>query len=103
MFPLYILQVCAAGAEEFRMDEWDIDVCFTASQKAIGVPPGLSILLASQRAMVSYPTSLKQKRMREIDGVIRTSLDIGGLQPEKDTSPWLFHRLEQMASYNEKL
>jgi len=43
--------VCATGAEEFRMDEWDVDVCFTASQKAIGVPPGLAILLASPRAM----------------------------------------------------
>jgi alanine-glyoxylate transaminase/serine-glyoxylate transaminase/serine-pyruvate transaminase len=41
-----------AGAEEFRMDEWDVDVCHTASQKAIGVPPGLAILLASPRAMV---------------------------------------------------
>jgi len=43
--------VCATGAEEFRMDEWDVDVCHTASQKAIGVPPGLAILLASPRAM----------------------------------------------------
>jgi alanine-glyoxylate transaminase/serine-glyoxylate transaminase/serine-pyruvate transaminase len=46
-----------AGAEEFRMDEWDVDVCHTASQKAIGVPPGLAILLASPRAMVRHPRS----------------------------------------------
>lgn len=34
------------------MDAWDIDLVLTGSQKAIGVPPGLAILMASQRAMV---------------------------------------------------
>ena len=34
-----------------RQDEWGIDVAFTASQKAIGVPPGLALLMASPRAM----------------------------------------------------
>ncbi|KAL6071250.1 alanine--glyoxylate transaminase [Balamuthia mandrillaris] len=43
--------VCASAAEELRMDEWDVDVVVTASQKAIGVPPGLAILIASERAM----------------------------------------------------
>ena len=43
--------VCSVAAEELRMQEWDLDVVLTASQKAIGVPPGLSILVASSRAM----------------------------------------------------
>jgi len=33
------------------MDTWDIDVILTASQKGLGTPPGLSILVASKRAM----------------------------------------------------
>jgi alanine-glyoxylate transaminase / serine-glyoxylate transaminase / serine-pyruvate transaminase len=33
------------------MDGWGIDVVLTASQKGLGTPPGLSILVASQRAM----------------------------------------------------
>jgi alanine-glyoxylate transaminase/serine-glyoxylate transaminase/serine-pyruvate transaminase len=45
--------VCSVGCEELRFDEWGIDVALTASQKAIGVPPGLSILVASERAIVS--------------------------------------------------
>jgi alanine-glyoxylate transaminase/serine-glyoxylate transaminase/serine-pyruvate transaminase len=44
--------VCSVGCEEIRFDEWGIDVVLTASQKAIGVPPGLSILVASERAIV---------------------------------------------------
>jgi len=36
------------------MDMWGLDVVLTASQKAIGAPPGLSILIASQRAVKIY-------------------------------------------------
>ncbi|CAB5392843.1 unnamed protein product [Rhizophagus irregularis] len=43
--------VCSVGCEELRFDEWGIDVVLTASQKALGVPPGLSILVASERAI----------------------------------------------------
>jgi alanine-glyoxylate transaminase / serine-glyoxylate transaminase / serine-pyruvate transaminase len=46
--------VCSVGCEEIRFDEWGIDVVLTASQKALGVPPGLSILIASERAIVSF-------------------------------------------------
>lgn len=44
--------VCSVAAEEIRMDEWDVDVVLTASQKALGAPPGLSIVLVREAAMV---------------------------------------------------
>ncbi len=43
--------ICATAAEEFRMADWGADVYLTASQKAIGLPPGLALLVASKRAM----------------------------------------------------
>lgn len=43
--------VCSAAGEELRMDDWGIDFVHTASQKAIGVPAGLSIMIASQKWM----------------------------------------------------
>ena len=43
--------VCSAAGEELRMDEWGVDFVHTASQKAIGVPAGLGIMIASQRCM----------------------------------------------------
>ncbi|KAJ3049223.1 Talin-1 [Rhizophlyctis rosea] len=55
--------VCSVGAEEIRQEEWGIDVVTTASQKALGTPPGLAILLLSPRALqtalsrTSPPTS----------------------------------------------
>lgn len=46
--------VCSVGCEEICFDEWGIDVVLTASQKAIGCPPGLSILMCSERAMETF-------------------------------------------------
>ncbi len=52
--------VCATGGIEERMDDWGIDVILTAAQKCFGAPPGLAILVASERAME------KRKRMKAI-------------------------------------
>lgn len=43
--------VCSIGAEELHFDKMGIDFVLTASQKAIGAPPGLSISMASERAI----------------------------------------------------
>ena len=46
--------VCSVAAEELRMDDWGVDVAFTASQKAVGVPPGLALAVASKNAMHTF-------------------------------------------------
>jgi len=43
--------VCAVAGEELRQDEWGVDIALTASQKALGVPPGLALLIAGPRAL----------------------------------------------------
>ena len=43
--------VCSVAGEALNQDEWGLDVVLTGSQKAIGVPPGLALLMASQKAM----------------------------------------------------
>ena len=43
--------VCSVAGEELNQDEWELDVVLTASQKAIGVPPGLALLMVSEKAM----------------------------------------------------
>ena len=43
--------VCATAGERFRLEDWGADVYFTASQKALGLPPGLALMVASQRAL----------------------------------------------------
>lgn len=46
--------VCSIGGEELAQEEWGIDVALTASQKAIGVPPGLALLVAGPRAIKAW-------------------------------------------------
>jgi alanine-glyoxylate transaminase/serine-glyoxylate transaminase/serine-pyruvate transaminase len=43
--------VCSVAGEEIRQEEWGIDVVVTASQKAVGVPPGLALMVVSAKAM----------------------------------------------------
>eukprot|EP01083_Nonionella_stella_P030796 84346_1 len=50
--------VCSFGAEEFRFDEWGVDLAFTGSQKALGVPPGLMLLMVSKNAMDTFESRI---------------------------------------------
>jgi alanine-glyoxylate transaminase/serine-glyoxylate transaminase/serine-pyruvate transaminase len=45
--------VCATGGERFEMAEWGADLYFTGSQKAIGLPPGLALMVAGERALAA--------------------------------------------------
>jgi alanine-glyoxylate transaminase/serine-glyoxylate transaminase/serine-pyruvate transaminase len=46
--------VCATAGVECQQEEWGVDVYLTASQKAIAVPPGLALLVASERAIEAF-------------------------------------------------
>ncbi len=43
--------VCSLGGMPLQIDDWGIDVCFTGSQKALAVPPGLAIISFGTRAL----------------------------------------------------
>ena len=43
--------VTSLGSHDVRMDEWDIDICYSASQKCLGAPPGLTPISLGSRAM----------------------------------------------------
>jgi len=46
--------VCATAGMECQQDDWGVDVYLTASQKAIAVPPGLALVVASERAVQTF-------------------------------------------------
>ncbi len=56
-----ILSVCdgitAVGIFKLPMDEWNIDVLLTGSQKALMLPPGLSFVAFSERAWKATETA----------------------------------------------
>ena len=43
--------VTSLGGHEVRMDDWGIDVCYSATQKCLGAPPGLAPSSLSPAAM----------------------------------------------------
>lgn len=45
--------VTSLGGHEMQMDEWGIDVCYSATQKCLGAPPGLAPISLSPAAMAS--------------------------------------------------
>jgi alanine-glyoxylate transaminase/serine-glyoxylate transaminase/serine-pyruvate transaminase len=46
--------VCSVAGETLNQDAWGVDLTLTASQKAIGVPPGLALVVAGERAMEAF-------------------------------------------------
>ena len=65
---LFILDgVCATGGIEEKMDDWGIDVILTAAQKCFGVPPGLAVLVFSDKTI--------QKR-KQLDSVFAYYSDL---------------------------
>ena len=55
---LFLLDsVSGAGCAELEIDEWGIDVCISASQKAWGAPPGVAMVTMSPRAWKAYEKS----------------------------------------------
>ncbi len=49
--------VSSLGAIELKMDEWQLDVVVTASQKALMTPPGLAFVAVSERAWELYKSA----------------------------------------------
>lgn len=45
--------ITAVGCEVLETDEWDIDVVVSGSQKSFGIPPGLSFISLSKRALAA--------------------------------------------------
>ena len=43
--------VTSLGGEEVALDRWDVDVCYSASQKCLGAPPGLAPISLGPRAI----------------------------------------------------
>jgi aspartate aminotransferase-like enzyme len=48
---LIVDAISTVGADAFHMDRWHMDAAVLSSQKALGLPPGLSFLALSNRAV----------------------------------------------------
>src|SRR5712691_8269076 len=58
---LFVDTVSSLASIDFRMDEWQVDIGITGSQKGLMLPAGLGIVCASKKALAATQTS-KSKR-----------------------------------------
>ena len=48
----FILDVVSSlGGDDIRIDDWNVDIAVTGSQKCLAAPPGISIVAANERAL----------------------------------------------------
>ncbi|XP_049278987.1 alanine--glyoxylate aminotransferase [Anopheles funestus] len=51
---LIVDTVASLGGTPFHMDRWEIDACYTGSQKVLGAPPGITPISFNHRAVERY-------------------------------------------------
>ncbi len=49
--PVIVDAVCSLGGMPVSTEDWEVDIVLSGAQKALGVPPGLALLLVSEAAM----------------------------------------------------
>jgi alanine-glyoxylate transaminase / serine-glyoxylate transaminase / serine-pyruvate transaminase len=54
---LFVDAVSSVGSMDFQFDRWGVDVAVTGAQKGLMLPPGMSVLGLSQRAVDAGATS----------------------------------------------
>jgi len=77
---LVVDSVSGAGAAELQMDDWRLDAVATASQKALGAPPGAAMVALSPRAW----QAAEQAAMPRFYLDLRTALKSAG----QGVTPW---------------
>jgi alanine-glyoxylate transaminase / serine-glyoxylate transaminase / serine-pyruvate transaminase len=50
---LFVDSVSALASVDFRMDEWQVDVCISGSQKGLMLPAGLGVTCVSEKALAA--------------------------------------------------
>lgn len=88
---LLVDAVTSLGGCEVKVDEWDIDICYSGSQKCLGAPPGLAPITVGERA-------LEQLRDRP-SKVPSFYLDLGLLQSYWSSTPTYHHTASSSMVY----
>lgn len=67
--------VSSLAATDYRHDEWDVDVAVSGSQKAMMLPPGLSFVAASSKALAAARNALLPRSYWSWEDMIRFNDD----------------------------
>lgn len=73
---LFVDGVSSVASMDFRMDEWQVDVCVSGSQKGLMLPAGLGIVCVSEKALAARRQADLPRTFFDWDDQIKTN-DLG--------------------------
>jgi alanine-glyoxylate transaminase/serine-glyoxylate transaminase/serine-pyruvate transaminase len=92
---LYVDAVSATASLPFEMDTWGVDLVVTGSQKGLGLPAGLGIVCASQKALAELPSARCARSFFDFGDMMRSNA--GGYFPYTPALALLFGLQESLA------
>ena len=92
---LYVDGVSSVGSIDFRMDEWQVDLAITGSQKGLMLPAGLGIVCASQKALAARDSARCPRVFFDFGDMLRANPS--GYFPYTPSLPLLYGLGESLA------
>src|SRR5881275_3288494 len=92
---LYVDGVSSIGSIDFRMDEWNVDLAITGSQKGLMLPAGLGIVCASPKALAAREQARCPRVFFDFGDMIRANAT--GYFPYTPSIPMLYGLRESLA------
>src|SRR6184192_3859868 len=92
---LYVDGVSSIGSIDFRMDEWNVDLAVTGSQKGLMLPAGLGIVCASPKALAAREQARCPRVFFDFGDMIRANAT--GYFPYTPSIPMLYGLRESLA------
>src|SRR5947199_6403852 len=92
---LYVDGVSSIGSIDFRMDEWQVDLAVTGSQKGLMLPAGLGIVCASPKALAAREQAKCPRVFFDFGDMLRANAT--GYFPYTPSIPMLYGLPESLA------
>lgn len=92
---LYVDGVSSIGSIDFRMDEWQVDLAITGSQKGLMLPAGLGIVCASPKALAAREQARCPRVFFDFGDMIKANAT--GYFPYTPSIPMLYGLRESLA------
>ena len=70
---LFVDAVSSLVSIDFRMDEWQVDIGITGSQKGLMLPAGLGIVCASKKALAAMQTAKSKRCYFDLNDMIKAN------------------------------
>ena len=70
---LFVDGVSSIASIDFRMDEWQVDMAITGSQKGLMLPAGLGIVCVSKKALAAMQTAMSKRCYFDLNDMIKAN------------------------------